>query len=92
MNFDARSDQVVIGKEDAAYQRLERFHKRRKHVVRLNLPSTGVIQIMALNLRSYPVIGKTIDLFDASGEAAIKPLLVAVKRKTGACSAPSRSP
>ena len=62
-------------KEDARYQTLEQLHERRKQVVRLHKKGIKVMQIVAMTGLSHPTVRSTIDLFDASGWAGIRPTL-----------------
>lgn len=62
-------------KENARKQTLEQLHEQRKQVVRLHKKVLGVMQIISLTGLSYPAVRACIDLFEAGGWPAIRPVV-----------------
>ena len=69
------SSRKVMEKENARKQTLEQLHERRKQVVRLHKKALGVMQIVSLTGLSYPAVRACIDLFEAGGWPAIRPVM-----------------
>ena len=77
-------------KDDARYQKLEHLQERRKQIARLQLRSTGVMQIVALTGLIYPTMREAADLFVNGGGRPSNLRRVAAARVMVGGLAPSR--
>jgi len=74
-----------MDKEDARFQSLERWHERRKQVVRLHRKGLGVMRIVELSGLSYPAVRAAIDRYEEGGSAANQPKARGKPSGSGRC-------
>lgn len=63
-----------MDKEDARYQTLRQLYERRKQVVRLHKQGIKVMQMVRMTGLSYPAVRRVLDLYEAGGWSAIRPV------------------